>query len=435
MAEARVSARILVVDDEVGVRESLCEILSEEGYGVMAAEDAESAFGMVGSQPVDMVLLDIWMPPGMDGVSLLRRWRDADMLDFPVVMISAHATLDAAVEAMRFGAKDVLNKPFSSQRLLSVVRQQLATRESNIYDSLLHSAQFGSSEPMARLKGSLLRAAVAAPAPVAVVGSADDAPEFFARLLQRRGLPWVAPASFDEIAEDSESLIKDAAHGTIYVRYADGQDEASQRALSLLMRNAAARGVRIVGEFVQRPDDMHAAGELGADLLRRFAGQVVDIPPLRECRSDLPAVISFVAKRMALDEGKTEGMLSDAAINGLAAEVREWDKDGLSRLLGVLRKAHAKTGSGTRVGAGTMRTLASSAAGGDLGIGEEIFGLPWRDACKIFERQYFIALMRRAKDNYLEAARLSGLERTYLYRKVKPAIASDEPDGKEAGEQ
>ncbi|CAM4120673.1 response regulator [Kerstersia similis] len=120
-------ARILVVDDEVGIRELLSEILYDEGHTVELAENASQARAARQAFRPDLVLLDIWMPD-TDGVSLLKEWSAQGLLDMPVVMMSGHATIDTAMEATRIGAIDFLEKPITLQRLLKTVENGLARR-------------------------------------------------------------------------------------------------------------------------------------------------------------------------------------------------------------------------------------------------------------------------------------------------------------------
>ena len=115
---------ILVVDDEIGIRELLSEILSDEGHAVLTAENAAAARALRQAEAPDLVLLDIWMPD-TDGVTLLKEWAAGGQLTMPVIMMSGHATIDTAVEATRFGALDFLEKPIALARLLAAVRNGL----------------------------------------------------------------------------------------------------------------------------------------------------------------------------------------------------------------------------------------------------------------------------------------------------------------------
>jgi DNA-binding NtrC family response regulator len=130
-------ANILVVDDEMGIRELLSEILGDEGHAVSTAENAQQAREFRAQGAPDLVLLDIWMPD-TDGVTLLKEWQRDGLLSMPVIMMSGHATIDTAVEATRIGALNFLEKPIALQKLLKAVQQGLsrgqeATRPAPLY--------------------------------------------------------------------------------------------------------------------------------------------------------------------------------------------------------------------------------------------------------------------------------------------------------------
>lgn len=120
-------ANILVVDDELGIRDLLFEILNDEGHAVEIAENAAAARAARLAARPDLVLLDIWMPD-TDGVTLLKEWAGAGLLNMPVIMMSGHATIDTAVEATRIGAQAFLEKPITLQKLLKAVEQGLARK-------------------------------------------------------------------------------------------------------------------------------------------------------------------------------------------------------------------------------------------------------------------------------------------------------------------
>jgi len=120
-------ANILVVDDELGIRDLLFEILNDEGHAVEVAENAAAARAARLAARPDLVLLDIWMPD-TDGVTLLKEWAGAGLLNMPVIMMSGHATIDTAVEATRIGAQAFLEKPITLQKLLKAVEQGLARK-------------------------------------------------------------------------------------------------------------------------------------------------------------------------------------------------------------------------------------------------------------------------------------------------------------------
>ncbi|WP_108469934.1 response regulator [Polynucleobacter difficilis] len=152
-------ASILVVDDEMGIRELLNEILTDEGHTVYAAESAIQARTVREQMRPDLVLLDIWMPD-TDGITLLKEWSNSGQLTMPVVMMSGHATIDTAVEATRIGALNFLEKPIALQKLLKTVNKALesAPKQMQVEEA---AAVLPSSRPAVELKP--VAAAVAPP--------------------------------------------------------------------------------------------------------------------------------------------------------------------------------------------------------------------------------------------------------------------------------
>ena len=142
--------QILIVDDEVGIRELLSEILEDEGYQVKLAENASQARAQRMEARPDLVLLDIWMPD-TDGITLLKEWATNGLLTMPVVMMSGHGTIDTAVEATRIGAVDFLEKPIAMQKLLNTVGRALK-RGTAQPQQQLSLASLGKSPQIAELK-------------------------------------------------------------------------------------------------------------------------------------------------------------------------------------------------------------------------------------------------------------------------------------------
>ena len=151
-------ANILVVDDEMGIRELLSEILSDEGHVVQTAENAQQAREARAAETPDLVLLDIWMPD-TDGVTLLKEWQRDGYLTMPVIMMSGHATIDTAVEATRIGAMNFLEKPIALQKLLQAVQQGLArNQERNRPTSVTmvqHNTVMGETRTVSPVTGTL----------------------------------------------------------------------------------------------------------------------------------------------------------------------------------------------------------------------------------------------------------------------------------------
>ncbi|MBU6270322.1 MAG: response regulator [Betaproteobacteria bacterium] len=163
-------AEILVVDDEIGIRELLSEILGDEGHTVLLADSATQARRIRDGNALDLVLLDIWMPD-TDGVTLLKEWAAAGKLTMPVIMMSGHATIDTAVEATRIGALDFLEKPIALQKLLKAVEQGLVRGRAGLARTI--------NAAPAAAQAQSAQSPVAAPAVAAspVVSPAPSSPE------------------------------------------------------------------------------------------------------------------------------------------------------------------------------------------------------------------------------------------------------------------
>lgn len=165
-------ANILVVDDEMGIRELLMEILNDEGHHVILAENASQARERRQQERPDLVLLDIWMPD-TDGVSLLKEWSSSGLLTMPVIMMSGHATVETAVEATKIGAYSFLEKPITLPKLLKAVEQglnkSLTSRVAQVRNTIkaelsLEAAMTANSQQQSMAQASNLQNVVAAPA-------------------------------------------------------------------------------------------------------------------------------------------------------------------------------------------------------------------------------------------------------------------------------
>jgi len=204
---------ILVVDDEVGIRELLVEILQDEGYRVAVAENAHEARAYRARLQPALVLLDIWMPD-TDGVTLLREWGSSGQLTMPVVMMSGHGTIETAVEATRMGAFDFLEKPVALAKLLGTITRALKSAAAREPHRVSLSA-LGTSAPVREAERQL-EALVAARRPVLILGETGTGHEIAAQALRARDAPWVALADGSRLAASPASILEEANEGTIY---------------------------------------------------------------------------------------------------------------------------------------------------------------------------------------------------------------------------
>jgi DNA-binding NtrC family response regulator len=402
-------AQILVVDDEIGIRELLSEILADEGHQVMLAESAGEARRMrEGSRP-DLVLLDIWMPD-TDGITLLKEWAASGQLTMPVVMMSGHATIETAVEATRIGALDFLEKPIALQRLLTTVKRALRSPEAAAAPRLALAA-LGRSAALADVKKRLAQLAQSA-APLLLRGERGMRPELFARLLAAPAAPFLSGAEL--LGEAPSELLGKAAGGILFLPDLTRLGRAEQRSLEFLLARAEKHKARLV---CFSPLDMRTLAEkhdFDPDLAARLSELTLRLPPLREFAEDVPDLASLMLAQLVESRACPPRRLAIAALNAL----RHYAWPGNLVELESVVKDLALGSLGEEVQLEDVeRALAARAT--PSALPEVLLDRPYREAREAFERVYFEHLLAREHGSMSRVADRSGLERTHLYRKLK----------------
>lgn len=443
---------ILVVDDEADIRQTIQEILEDEGFRVVTADGAESARGCVRRERPSLVLLDIWMP-GEDGLSLLKSWAGPG-LAFPVVIMSGHGTIETAVEATRLGAWDFIEKPIALAKLLLTVERALEASHLRQENAGLRaqvtwpSEPIGNSAAMQTLRMQLERLG-GHPAPLLLQGEPGTGKEGLARWLHARGPrragPFVAVAPTGLTGEErrvallgSESgdevhagLIERAHAGTLFLDEFTELDSDSQA----LLADTLARGelvrvggkapvrfdVRVIAASSQSLQQRRDQGALREDLYFLLNVVPVAIPALRERSEDLPDLLAYLVDFFTSRDRLPYRRFGVAAQNRL----RQHDWPGnLRELRNLVQRLLLLGGTDevtlSEVEPALARTpdVASAPVAVSAGSGFD-FSKPLRDAREEFERAYLEHRLREAGGSVGKLARLCGLERTHLYRKLK----------------
>src|SRR3954467_8633040 len=305
-------AHILVVDDEVGIRELLSEILIDEGHQVTVAESAGEARRERERQRPDMVLLDIWMPD-TDGITLLKEWAANGQLTMPVVMMSGHATIETAVEATRIGALDFLEKPIALQRLLGTVKRALRHPEAAVSPRLGLTA-LGRSATLADAKKRLAQLAQSG-APLLLRGERGMHPEMFARLLAAQGAPFLSGA--EQLAEPPTELLTKAAGGVLFLPDLSRLGRTEQRNLEFLLARAEKHKVRVVSFSPMDARALADKHEFDAELAMRLGELTFRLPALREFAEDIPDLASLMLAQLVQARLCPQRRLAIAALNAL----------------------------------------------------------------------------------------------------------------------
>jgi DNA-binding NtrC family response regulator len=412
-----VADQILVVDDETGIRELLSEILSDEGYQVHLAANAEEARKVRTQLRPELVLLDIWMP-GMDGVSLLREWSSGGLLNMPVVMMSGHATVDTAVEATRIGAVDFLEKPIALPKLLATVKRALSKGKAEYRPEItLH--QLGRSARIDELRRQLERM-VNHNAPVLITGEPGCGIELAARYLQRPQTPWFESADNQWLAQNAFEPLASTQGGIIFVGGIHALEPAEQRGLEQLLGKLEKHHVRLVCGSHYSVAQLHAENSLDQQLLAKLSALVVSVPPLRDHAEDIPDLANALLAQL-MEAGEIPvTTLAVAAQN----QLRQLPWPGNIPMLTNALRVMAVSINGGEIGAETVEHLsaewiAAAEQAAPPAVPMADFGLPLREAREQFERAYFLHLLELESGNAARVAERSGLERTHLYRKLK----------------
>jgi DNA-binding NtrC family response regulator len=406
-------SQILVVDDEVGIRELLSEILREEGHQVRLAENAGEARLIRNRVRPDLVLLDIWMPD-TDGISLLKEWATGGQLTMPVVMMSGHGTIDTAVEATRIGAFGFLEKPIALQKLLTTVGQALRA-PAPASKSALNMAYLGKAPLIAELR-QRLETVRNLKTPVLLTGEPGCGKTLCARFLHLPNTPWVAPDSFAVLEDPANNVVGQAAEGTLFLHAVSELTPDQQHNLLAQTAKLERYHTRLICSSSKPLARMVAEGAFDARLFSAIAAIQLRVPSLREHPEDIPELAKLMVERCVETKEVPPRQFTTGALNAL--RVYDWPGN-LAELENVVRST-ALLALGSEIGVAEVNNALSRL---DAPLGRALGALPLdltlRDARDAFERVYFDYHISREAGNMSRVAERVGLERTHLYRKLK----------------
>ena len=414
--------QILVVDDEIGIRELLRDILQDEGYQVKLAENAAEARDYRQQVRPDLVLLDIWMPD-CDGITLLKEWGAGGMLTMPVVMMSGHGTIDTAVEATRIGAFDFLEKPIALQKLLKTVNEALKhgemTPKSNL--SLL---SLGKSVVISELRQRLEQIAPTK-APLLLIGEKGSGAEHCARFLHQANTPWLELMELQRLVEAPIEILEQLNEGLLFVPEVADLNKTQQKGLMLLLAKAEKYGTRVVCASTQPLPNMVDEGGFDAGLLQLLSSSTLRIPSLADHREDIPDLAKAMAFLLVETSGANYREFEIAALNMLRNA--EWPGN-IAQLDSVIHNLMQSSLGEKITPEDVQRVLALFApleAQAEQSGQAKLTALPvnldqpLREARDEFERLYFEHHIQKNDKNMSRVAEAAELERTHLYRKLK----------------
>ena len=408
-------AIILVVDDEVGIRELLSEILIDEGFDVRLAENATAARRIRGELRPDLVLLDIWMPD-TDGISLLKEWHAAGHLNMPVVMMSGHGTIDTAVEATRFGAFDFLEKPIALQKLLSTVQKALKHDTPPQRPPLTLEA-FGRSTIVKEFKRRLEQAAAKTPV-LLLKGAVGGMAEICARTLKAPRAPWLDLSGVSN-ALTQETLEK-LGGGVLFVPDLAVLGKMQQMNLAFAVDRLERLNLQL---FAATVTPLNVLGENGWDskLLARLGEVWLALPSLAGHADELPEIAGLLLTNF-VERGEVQPRrFSTGALNALRTQPWQNRPEASWGDLYALVRNLALTALDEEITAEDVQRVMPREEDADHELGSllPLLDQPLREARDAFEKLYFEHHLRLEGGNMTKLAERSGLERTHLYRKLK----------------
>ncbi len=434
--------RILIVDDEPGIRQSLKGVFEDEGFTTEAVASGEECLKKIESNSYDLVLLDVWLP-GADGLETLRRLREKSP-DTRVVMISGHATIATAVSATKLGAYDFIEKPLSLEHTLLIARNALSHRRlEKANDLLRHQLEdrfniVGESIPVKALRKQI---AIVAPtnSRVLIYGESGTGKELVSRnihfLSSRANAPFVevncaaipeelieselfghTKGSFTGASDAKKGKFELADGGTLFLdEVADMSLKTQAKVLRAVEEQsfqpigapAAVRAdVRVITATNKNLQNEIASGRFREDLFYRLNVIPFLVPPLRERREDIPVLARYFMRVFSAEHGRPAKDFSSEALDMLVdyswpGNVREL-RNEIERLVIMAPDA-------------VIQTDDLSLPNGNSGSRASTL----HEARAQYEREFILSKLKENNWNISQTARLLGLERSYLYRKMK----------------
>jgi two-component system nitrogen regulation response regulator NtrX len=439
--------RVLVIDDERSVRETLSEILSDEGYAVTSVETGDEGLRRILDERYDLVFLDVWLKD-RDGLSILEAAPDR-LSRLPTIMISGHANVETAVRAVRLGAYDFLEKPLSLERVLltaqkAIERRDLVAQVESYRGRVEGEAPLvGESPPMRRLKDQIAQVA-ATDARVLIVGENGTGKELVAHAIHRLSGRADAPlvevncaaipeelieselfghekGSFTGATEDRRGKFEEADGATLFLdEVGDMSPKTQAKVLRALQEGRFTRvgGTRPISSDARVLSATNK--DLGAEIRRnnfredlyfRLAVVPIEVPPLRDRIEDIPLLARQFLAEASVRFGRKPRTLTHASLETLSAH--RWPGN-VRELKNVIERAVILSAADA-IGPDSFHLRRDTDSGSD-GVPADA---PLRVARDDFERRYILAALRRHRGNVSRTAEALDLERSNLYRKLR----------------
>ena len=451
------SRRVLIVDDEAGIRQALGQLLEFEGYEVKSADNATDGIMQYQQWRPHLVFLDVKMA-GIDGLEALKRLREIDAAAV-VVMVSGHATIQTAVEATQRGAYDILEKPLDTDRILVTLRNALSHLDLHEENARLRetiASRFelvGRSHAIRSVTDKIEKVATT-PARVLITGENGTGKELVARAIHRQSDRASGPfvevncaaipselieselfghvkGSFTGAIADRAGKFEQANHGTLFLDEVGDMSLAAQaKVLRVLQDGVVTRiggarpiqvDVRVLSATNKTIEAEIAEGRFREDLFYRLNVVPLHVPPLRERREDIPDLVAHFRAQLSRTGAGARAM-TDAAV----ARLQQLEWPGNVRELRNTVERLLILSTGPQIGADDVTRLVGTQAGADTSIGSLLDCATFEEFKQAAERAYLLAKLRQHDWNVSETARTLDMPRSNLYKKIERYALSRE---------
>jgi two-component system, NtrC family, nitrogen regulation response regulator NtrX len=477
------SIDILIVDDEEDIRNLIKGILEDEGYSVRTAHNSEKAYAEISENPPRLVILDIWLQGSEhDGMQILESVREKHPF-MPVLMISGHGTIETAVNAIKQGAYDFIEKPFKSDRLLLMIQRALENailkqENASLRQKVDANYKLLGSAPATQNLKQVLKRVAPTNSRILLTGEPGCGKEVAARFVHLNSLradePFMVLSCANLRPERLEIELfgvegrsdEDAAYigllekvngGTLLLDEVSDMPLETQGKIVRVLQNqsfnkiggerAIEVDVRIIASTNKNLEELIAAGSFRQDLYYRLNVVPVAIPPLKERTQDIPELVKYFSENLSVSAGMSVPNFDDKAV----AVMQKYDWPGnIRQLRNVVEWVMIMNGSAGEDGYGlaalppevsgiSVKRESESAAGHYIkDLENDLMGLTLRDARENFERLYLTAQIEKFDGNISKTAQFIGMERSALHRKLKSleivAGERDQPSEKEEGD-
>lgn len=428
---------ILIVDDEPDIRNLISDILADEGYSVATAANGEEANQQIKSRQPNLILLDIWMPD-IDGISLMKSWNEKNLVSSPIVIMSGHGTVETAVEATRLGAKDFIEKPLSLAKLLQTVTdtleqsEQVSPEANNVPVTVIEP--IGNSTVINHLKTTLEKI-YKTKNHIVLEGEYGTGKYSTAMLIHHKRHTDDNPCvildaltisdDFEEKLTQVNGYFMRAGNGTLIINNIDNLSAEQQKILlsclkykqfSIFNQNTIQSiNFQIIAISTKDLSLLIYNNIFSNDLFELLAEVKLILPALKDRQEDIPELLNFYVNTLPDSEHTPYRKMSFAAQNLLRNH--NW-KNNIIELKNTVRQLQLLGGDG-EISKDEVATLLAQDELSDTIEINNWYKLPLREAREAFEKDYLIHQLKAVDGRVGELAKIAGMERTHLYRKLR----------------